>query len=575
MANEELQSILTLRDQMSAPLKHIHASLGTATKDMQKLQKETKQSTSFTKQFTQSMIPEIAAGDLLADTIKAIPGALADMVVWLVRTTSEVIKLVGAENDWSTKTRAMLQVMGSGASGNGQVLLGVVTDIAKQMGLKPEGLADAAQDLLGSGVRKEGRELQQSLQAIADLQATGSNVMANNLTNLIKRAAGARAGFKGQDTFAGMTSFSPTELEGALGKGGIQDFYKELSAIKGQPVHNWQEAMFKVRASSKDMIKALTQAAHTRVGPIAEKAWTLDRVRASWDATWKDMVSKVDFQPLYKALRGLIAVFDPLSKSGKSDSEMLTSAVQLMVKIATTAIKTLSLWILKLEIAFLKAFISVAPIVLKLAKWVKSHLEIIKVALISVAVVMGIVAVALAVTTFIAFLPLLILVGAIVVALIIFIAILTAVALAVMYVKKHLSEWGQAAKNASADLIDGLVSGIRKGIGGVKSAINDLSTGALKTMKDALGIHSPSTEFAKLGHFAGMGFAGGFDASMGGMNLALPAGKIAGGGGGPGEIHLGGIEVNITGVKDAEKIAPSLIPALTDAIEQILIEWGH
>jgi hypothetical protein len=573
MANEELQSILTLRDQMSAPLKHIHASLGVATKDMQKLQKETKQSTSFTKQFTQSMIPEIAAGELLADTIKAIPGALVDLVSWTIKATASIVELVSAETSWMEKTRGMFAVLGK-ANDDGKLQLKIVQDLASELYVQPQKIAAVAQDLLESGVRNQ-RELQNDLRAVTEMQRFGGDAAANRLKEILKRSASSRGGFMGRDTFAGGGFASAGELQSI----GVEqkDFYARLSKIRGQTVTQFALQTGMIRVSSKQFQQALTESVSAgKVGKGArDMVGGLEEVRAHWSAVWSKIVKDVDFGPLMKALHGLIAVFDPLSQSGKANAMTLTGALNLMVKGLTWAVKTGTLWMMKLEIAFLKAFIVIAPVVLKIAKWVKKHMDVIKAALISVAVVMGIVAVALAVTTFIAFLPLLILVGALVVAFGILIAVMTAVALAVMYVKKHLSEWGQAAKNAAADLIDGLVSGIRKGIGGVKSAINDLSTGALKTMKDALGIHSPSTEFAKLGHFAGMGFAGGFDASMGGMNLALPAGKIAGGGGGPGEIHLGGIEVNITGVKDAEKIAPSLIPALTDAIEQILIEWGH
>lgn len=62
---------------------------------------------------------------------------------------------------------------------------------------------------------------------------------------------------------------------------------------------------------------------------------------------------------------------------------------------------------------------------------------------------------------------------------------------------------------AGADVVRGLISGIRGMIGTVTSTVTGMGSGIVNTFKSVLGIHSPSTVFRTLGDFVGKGLVTG------------------------------------------------------------------
>lgn len=68
-----------------------------------------------------------------------------------------------------------------------------------------------------------------------------------------------------------------------------------------------------------------------------------------------------------------------------------------------------------------------------------------------------------------------------------------------------------AGRNLASAIIQGMVRGITAGIRWVASAAKDMAGQALAAAKNALGIKSPSREFAKLGAFSAAGYAKGLD----------------------------------------------------------------
>jgi hypothetical protein len=63
-----------------------------------------------------------------------------------------------------------------------------------------------------------------------------------------------------------------------------------------------------------------------------------------------------------------------------------------------------------------------------------------------------------------------------------------------------------AAVNLGKDIVNGLISGIKKSPGAVKDAVGDIVGDAFDGAKDLLGIGSPSKEFFKLGQYVNRGF---------------------------------------------------------------------
>ena len=65
---------------------------------------------------------------------------------------------------------------------------------------------------------------------------------------------------------------------------------------------------------------------------------------------------------------------------------------------------------------------------------------------------------------------------------------------------------GRAGADLALAIIRGMVNGSGSGIGQVQNAAKAMAEGALNTAKQALGIHSPSKEFEKIGNYVNEGF---------------------------------------------------------------------
>ena len=77
--------------------------------------------------------------------------------------------------------------------------------------------------------------------------------------------------------------------------------------------------------------------------------------------------------------------------------------------------------------------------------------------------------------------------------------------------KNEIGDW---PKNIGGMIVDGLWNGLRDGWNWLTDSVKNLANDLLNAAKDALGIHSPSREFAKIGKFCVAGFNEGIDDLM-------------------------------------------------------------
>lgn len=85
--------------------------------------------------------------------------------------------------------------------------------------------------------------------------------------------------------------------------------------------------------------------------------------------------------------------------------------------------------------------------------------------------------------------------------------------------------WSELGKK----IIDGLITGLKNGITAVATAAKDLATAAITAFKKATGTKSPSTVFAQIGEFSGIGYLQGFQKSMAPQNISATLGRVVSG----------------------------------------------
>lgn len=95
-----------------------------------------------------------------------------------------------------------------------------------------------------------------------------------------------------------------------------------------------------------------------------------------------------------------------------------------------------------------------------------------------------------------------------------------------------VSDWASGAIDAAADFVQGLVQGIKDGVGAVADAAASLAQGAVDAVKGALGISSPSKIMMAMGGYTAEGFEGGIEGGTGGVRRAVE-GMVTGGVTGP------------------------------------------
>lgn len=80
-------------------------------------------------------------------------------------------------------------------------------------------------------------------------------------------------------------------------------------------------------------------------------------------------------------------------------------------------------------------------------------------------------------------------------------------------IRNNSAKFQEAGGNIASAIIDGMTGGISRGVSSVISAITNVAQGAINAAKAALGIRSPSREFAAIGAFSTQGLANGIIAT--------------------------------------------------------------
>lgn len=76
-------------------------------------------------------------------------------------------------------------------------------------------------------------------------------------------------------------------------------------------------------------------------------------------------------------------------------------------------------------------------------------------------------------------------------------------------------------KSSGENLLEGFVEGIKNGINSVINTVKEFASNVVNTVKDALGIHSPSTVMEEMGVYTDQGFANGITNGSGSVESAI------------------------------------------------------
>lgn len=233
----------------------------------------------------------------------------------------------------------------------------------------------------------------------------------------------------------------------------------------------------------------------------------------------------VKVEGFLKAMRSMLSVFDESSSSAKA----LTALVEIILNPLFAAAETVGPFVKNIFRGMVIGALIAAIAVLKVRNAVMAMIPASVIAMVSslgdkidwvkVAVGVGVVAIGLlfvalaaltvllgvvAVAMFLAFLPLMLIVGIVLAA----VAVFGLLVYALVMVGSYLMNMGAQAVQAADSIISGIIGGITSGAGRVLDAMKNLASGAMNAFKSAIGYGSPAKAFIAYGK---IGIAGGVE----------------------------------------------------------------
>jgi hypothetical protein len=378
--------------------------------------------------------------------------------------------------------------------------------------------------------------------------------------------------------------------EAALGKGGAEEFVKQIKA--------GDVAVSKLAATTSAKLG----------GIVARQMLGLDAQSKRLHENIGEIFGGLNIDPLLGGLQTLVALFDSSSVAGKALKFLFETMFQPLINHAQEAAYVVEAFYLGVLIGAVKMYIAIKPAIKAVSEllgfndtsltdalsFAKKAGELLFPVFAVLAVGVGLFTAAIAAVLGIALaLP------AILIAPFVLLASVaanagTAIANGILGAIQFLKsiDLGQVGR----DLMMGLVNGITGSAGAVLNAIGGAVKGAISSAKSLLGIASPSKVFAELGGYTVEGFAGGVEdgapdaqaamaavvsppAAGGGLaafsspsDSAAPAAK--GGGGGGATVDLSGSVWNISGVKDAEDLESRIGEIWTRIVEGDALSLG-
>jgi|ADGO01.1.fsa_nt_gi hypothetical protein len=157
-------------------------------------------------------------------------------------------------------------------------------------------------------------------------------------------------------------------------------------------------------------------------------------------------------------------------------------------------------------------------------------------------------------------------------------AVIIAAGLAIEYALGAIVDWFQTTDFGALaqELINGLVGGLLRGAGAIRSAVTSLANTARNTFRSALGISSPSRVFAQFGVNIAEGVSRGIDRGAPATEESVSNLVEAPQGGGVGQrvsISTGDVIINAQ-TNDPEALAEAFRDKLASILEGVSIELG-
>jgi len=346
-----------IHDGMSGPAHHEVAALGELEHAIGKTEKAlgglasahehagkmSGEAKGFLKEFTGSLVPEIAIGEVAAEGIIKLGESFAELGEKIVDFGIEGVKFSLEAAEFKENMVEAFTIV-SGTAEEGEATYAAIERMSVASHLNVGKSASLAKELALSGLENVGA-LESTVSAIGALQRTGLDAGAEKLKHLIEQSEAA--GHLILPKKLGAVGFNMHDLAKGLGET-PEALKKDLAAGK---------------ISVERGIAAIDDAInHGKVGQLAAKKFDLTDVATDWANVWKRLTEDVDAGPLTGALRNFVGIFDEGAASGRGMKDEIVSDVNTIIRWLGTGVQDVETFALEIELGFLKGKNAARPL---------------------------------------------------------------------------------------------------------------------------------------------------------------------------------------------------------------------
>lgn len=503
--------------------------------------------------------------------------------------------------NFKTQTTAQLESM-TGSAEKAKQTFNHIQRIADELVIGNDRAAKMSTDLM-KNARLPRVKLEESITALVALERGQGADASAKLESIIKGHALKR-------TFA-------ITREDAMAMGtNMKEVYKEIADRTGQGVDVVRMKMMQGRISARQGLDAMNSLL-SRKNKAALEAGKLDPTAmfAKAKETFKRLFEDVNLQPILKSIQSFILLFDRSTASGRGMKTILTAVFNTVGKIGAFAFKIVREGLVWMTIGALKFYITAFPLINSiyklfqklggngeggaafLGKVISGAFDIAAISLKNTITV--------ATAIFDIFNDFVDLISGP--------AIYNAVQTILGFFKDGFSF--DAFMNLGGYIIDGIIAGMKYGLGKMAAVAVDIKDNVVGSFKSAFGIHSPAKATEPLGGhiMGGMGvgakknplrladhvdtslppvptmqgpsfrmgsmaapsFGGGMSGAAGALGQGMGAAASASGGGSTITLEAGAVVIHASNGETAQQIFDMLPGALTKQIENVAMQLGQ
>ncbi len=289
-----------------AELKGLTAELGKADKAVNKLSETShkhhqreRAEKGFLKEFTGSLVPEIAIGELLAEGVKKIGESITELVKYGVEVA-----------DFKEDTVQAYGILGA----KGEALFDDIDKLAARVHLPAEQAHAITQDLLTRGMDDQ-ETIKNTIEAIADMKRSGMAGGAEKLEGIVERAISS-------------DSFSPKIKMLASAGINVEELAHRLGVSMAQLRVDLKAGTIDAKKGIDALNAVVTQG---KIGEIAAAKVDFGDIGTDFKNSIRSMFQDVNFQPLIAGLQDVVSLFRSGSASADGMKEAAQSGIESIV----------------------------------------------------------------------------------------------------------------------------------------------------------------------------------------------------------------------------------------------------